>query len=30
MVSGVATTTVNTVVMAVAYPLYLYFPGYEK
>ena len=30
MFSGVAATTVNTVVMAVAYPLYLYFLGYEK
>ena len=30
MFSGVVATTVNAVVMAVAYPLYLYFLGYEK
>lgn len=30
MASGVATTAVNTVVMAVGYPLYLHFLGYEK
>ena len=30
MFSGVATTVVNTAVMAAAYPLYLYFLGYEK
>lgn len=30
MASGVATTTVNTAVMAVGYPVYLHFLGYEK
>lgn len=30
MVSGVATTIVNTMVLAVAYPLYLHFLGYEQ
>jgi O-antigen/teichoic acid export membrane protein len=30
MFSGVAATTVNTVVLAVAYPLYLHFLDYEK
>lgn len=30
MASGVATTAVNTLVMAVGYPLYLHFLGYEK
>jgi len=30
MVSGVATTVVNTLVLAVAYPLYLHYLGYER
>jgi O-antigen/teichoic acid export membrane protein len=30
MVSGVAVTLANSVVLAVAYPLYLYFLGYEQ
>jgi O-antigen/teichoic acid export membrane protein len=30
MASGVATTAVNTVVMAVGYPVYLHFLGYEQ
>lgn len=30
MVSGVVTTVVNTAVLAVAYPIYLHFLGYEK
>ncbi len=30
MASGVATTVINTVVMVVAYPIYLHFLGYEK
>ena len=29
MVSGVAATVLNTVVLAVAYPIYLHFLGYE-
>lgn len=30
MVSGIATTALNTVVVAIAYPVYLHFLGYEK
>jgi len=30
MVSGVVTTVINTAVLAVAYPIYLHFLGYEK
>lgn len=30
MASGVATTVVNTLIMAVGYPVYLHFLGYEK
>ncbi len=30
MVSGVVTTVVNIVVLAIAYPVYLHFLGYEK
>lgn len=30
MASGVATTVINSAVMIVAYPIYLYFLGYEK
>jgi len=30
MASGVATTAINTVLMAVGYPLYLHFLGYER
>jgi O-antigen/teichoic acid export membrane protein len=30
MVSGVATTIVNTIVMMLGYPVYLHFLGYEK
>ncbi len=30
MASGMVTTVINTVVMAVAYPIYLHFLGYEK
>ena len=30
MASGMATTVINTVVMVVAYPIYLHFLGYEK
>lgn len=30
MVSGVAATVVNVVVLAIAYPMYLHFLGYEK
>ncbi len=30
MVSGVATTVINTVVMAAGYPIYLHFLGYEE
>jgi O-antigen/teichoic acid export membrane protein len=30
MVSGVVTTVINTVVMVVAYPIYLHYLGYEK
>ncbi len=30
MISGVGATVVNTVVLAVAYPVYLHFLGYEK
>lgn len=30
MVSGVATTVVNTLVLAIGYPLYLHYLGYEK
>ncbi len=30
MASGVAVTVINTVVLAVAYPLYLHFLGYEQ
>ena len=30
MVSGVVTTGINTVVMVVAYPIYLHYLGYEK
>jgi len=30
MVSGVAVTVVNTVVLAIAYPVYLHFLGYER
>jgi O-antigen/teichoic acid export membrane protein len=30
MVSGVATTALNTVIVAIAYPVYLHFLGYEK
>jgi O-antigen/teichoic acid export membrane protein len=30
MVSGVATTVLNTAVLVVAYPIYLHFLGYEK
>ncbi len=30
MFSGVAAATINTIVMIIAYPVYLYFLGYEK
>lgn len=30
MVSGVVTTVLNTAILAIAYPLYLYFLGYEQ
>jgi O-antigen/teichoic acid export membrane protein len=30
MTSGVVTTVINSVVLAIAYPLYLHFLGYEK
>ena len=30
MVSGIAGTIVNSIVLAIAYPVYLHFLGYEK
>ena len=30
MVSGVVATVVNVVVLAIVYPVYLHFLGYEK
>ena len=30
MVSGVATTVVNVIVLAIGFPIYLHFLGYEK
>jgi len=30
MASGVVTTVINTIVMAIGYPIYLHFLGYEK
>ena len=30
MASGIVTTVINTAMLAVAYPIYLHFLGYEK